>query len=152
MVRLHGIAELAFLSMPAVWVCALAIRFVITARTKLNPLSRGRPADVGRSSFALFNDLEWMLLALMTPAIVFSQARVFYGTALSVLGFLLSFQSVWLIPKLNAQIASIVAQTPSQPSEAYFLYLGIDVAKIVLFAAIVWQGARRILPLLRVSW
>jgi hypothetical protein len=138
--------------MPAVWLCALATRLVITARTKLNPLSRGRPADIGRSSFALFHDLEWVLLALMTPAIVFSQARIFYGTALSVLGFLLSFQSVWLIPKLNAQIASLMAHTPSQPSEAYLLYLGIDAAKIVLFAAIFWQGARRMLPLLRVSW
>lgn len=143
------ITDIIFLLMPAIWICALAVRFAITVWTRSKPPSVRWPADIGRATFALFNDVEWVLLALMMPAIVFSHARLFSGTVLSALGFLLSFQSVWLIPKLNAQLASITAGAPSQPSETYFLYLGMDAAKIVLLGAIFWQGTARILPLLQ---
>ena len=149
-----AITDITFLLMPAVWVFVLAIRFVVTARTKWNLMSVKRPAefDVGRATFALFNDVEWVLLGLMIPTIAFSGSRLFAGAVLGALGALLLLQSVWLIPKISAQITSITSGAPSQPSDAYLLYIGIDVAKIVLFAAIFWRGSAKVLPLFGPSW
>lgn len=141
------LVDLAYLLLPTLWIGLLAgVSFIATpAKFQASSLSLPVALDVGRATFAVWNTVEWVLLALMVPVLVFSR-RLNPALAVGMLGILLLVQSVFLLPALNARIATIIAGGHPGPSPDHLIYIAIDGLKLGLLAAIVWLEGVRIMP------
>ncbi|MEO6074587.1 MAG: hypothetical protein ABIP67_15290 [Burkholderiales bacterium] len=140
----------AYLLLPALWFGLLVGVSFIATPAKFDAASLALPValDVGRATFAIFNKVEWFLAAAMIPVVIFSGPRLFPSMAVVVLGNLLLAQSAWLLPMLNDRIETIMAGGHPRPSLDHIFYIGIDLVKLAVLAAMVWKEGTRILPLM----
>jgi hypothetical protein len=100
------------------------------------------------ATFAIFNNVEWLLIAAMVLVVVFSGPRLFPSAAVIVLVVLLLMQSAWLLPALNDRIVTIMAGGNPRPSLDHIFYIGIDLVKLGVLVAMVWNEGARFMPLI----
>jgi hypothetical protein len=136
-------ADIAHLAVPLLWLGLLVgVSFVATP-LKFNAASLSLPValDVGRATFSIFNDIEWVMLASLLAAVVLSGPSPIPSAATLLLAAALLLQSGWLLPALNQRIAAIIAGNNPRPSPDHIYYIAADVAKVVLLVAIFWSKA-----------
>jgi len=98
--------------------------------------------DVGQTTFAALNKMEWLLSALLVFAVVLSRLKLLslptLLTAATVLTVLL--QSVWLLPALDVRVAAVIAGEVLPPSGLHNLYVVAEGVKL-LALILVGMGA-----------
>src|SRR6187551_3253811 len=88
--------DVAYLLIPTLWIGMLVGVCFIAAPAKFRApsLSIKVALDVGRTTFAAWNNKEWLLLALMTPLLFYSQGRLDSVLAFGAVGILLLMQTM----------------------------------------------------------
>jgi len=131
------LVDIAHLAVPLVWAGLLVgVSFIATpAKFGATSLSLPVALDVGRVTFALFNTIEWISLAVLIVAVVFSGPSAFSSAMTALLAALLAAQTVWLLPTLNERVGAIVAGHTPPPAPYHWIYIGMDAAKVVLLVA-----------------
>jgi hypothetical protein len=141
--------DIAFLLAPTLWAgLLLGVSFIATP-AKFHALSLTRPAalDVGRATFAVWNNVEWFVLAVLVSMVVLTRADLFAAAAVGALVVLLMIQSLMLLPLLNDRVVTIIAGGRPPPSSDHLIYVAVDAIKLLILAAIVWKQGERIAPL-----
>jgi hypothetical protein len=147
---MRPLMEIACLLMPSLWaglligVCFIATPAMFRAQSLTLPVA----LDVGRTTFARWNAIEWLLLGTMVLAMVFTRPSAFAVASAGVLDILFLIQSMILLPALNKRVATIIAGRKPAPTSDRLLYITIDVAKLCILAAVVWKQAGRIMSAL----
>jgi len=120
--------DLIILLVSTLWIGLLiGVCFIATpAKFQAQSLTLPIALDVGRSTFAVWNHIEWALLALTVPLVVFSQARLYPAMASAAVGAFLLVQTLVLLPALNNRIAIIIAGQQAAPSPDHLIYIAID--------------------------
>jgi hypothetical protein len=137
--------QIAYILLPVFWAGLLiGVCFIATPAKFLAPsLARPVALDVGRATFTVWNDVEWLVLAMMVPPLLFGPPDRFTAVSALVLGSLLFIQSMILLPTLNARVSVIQAGKRPAGSPDHGTYIAIDGLKLLILAAIVWrQGAQ----------
>lgn len=142
--------ELGLLLLPVFWAGLLVgVSFIATpAKFQASSLTLPVALDVGRATFAIWNNVEWLALALFAPLIAFTRIDTFSAVAIAVLGVFLLIQSVVLLPILNNRIAAIIAGAHPPPSSDHLIYIAIDILKLIVLAAMAWKQSERLALLL----
>ena len=142
--------EIGYLLLPALWAGLLiGVAFIATpAKFRASSLTRPVALDVGRTTFTIWNNIEWIVLALFLPLVTFTQAGPFQAAAVGALAILLLIQSMVLLPALSSRIGTIIAGGRLPPSPDHFIYITIDSLKLFVLAAIIWKQYERIGPLI----
>ena len=142
--------EIACLLMPSLWAGLLiGVCFIATPAIFRAPsLSLPAALDVGRTTFARWNAIEWLLLGMMVLAMVFTRPGAFAIASAGALDILFLIQSMILLPALNKRVAAIIAGKRPPPASDRLLYITIDVLKLCILAAVVWKQAGRIMSAL----
>ena len=115
----------------------LGVSFLATPAKFLAPsLTLPVALDIGRHTFAVFGPIEALLcLVLLACAIV---TRAGMWIALAVLVFALTIlQVAWLLPVLDSRVDLILQGTMPAPADYHRIYIGADLAKLVL---LLWLG------------
>jgi hypothetical protein len=132
---------LAYILLPVFWAGLLVgVCFIATPAKFLAPsLARPVALDVGRATFTVWNDVEWLVLAMLVPPLLFAPADRFTAVSTFVLGALLFIQSMILLPALNARVTVIQAGRRPAISLDHRTYIAIDSLKLLILGAIVWR-------------
>ena len=138
--------QVVYILLPAFWAGLLVgVCFIATPAKFLAPsLARPVALDVGRATFTVWNDVEWLVLAMLIPPLVFAPASRFTAVSTLVLGVLLFMQSMILLPALNARVTAIQAGNRPAGSPDHRTYIVIDGLKLLILAAIVWEQGGQI--------
>jgi len=133
--------------MPSLWAGLLiGVCFIATPAIFRAPsLSLPAALDAGRTTFARWNAIEWLLLGMMVLAMVFTRPGAFAIASAGALDILFLIQSMILLPALNNRVATIIAGKKPPPASDRLLYITIDVLKLCILAAVVWKQAGRIM-------
>lgn len=93
--------------------------------------------QVGAATFGLFSKFEWGLAVLLLGAAALAPARgwLLRGFTVAVAVAVLA-QAIWLLPALDARVATIVAGRAPPPSFHHAAYAAIETAKAVLLLII----------------
>lgn len=144
------LVDIAHLLVPVLWLGLLiGVSFIATpAKFVAASLTLPVAVDVGRVTFAFFNEIEWGMFALLVIAIVLSGPSPFASGATVVIGTCLTVQTIWLLPVMNGRIADIVAGGTPPQSAHHLLYIVADVLKVGALAAITWVQSLKLLPLM----
>jgi hypothetical protein len=142
--------EIACLLLPCLWAGLLVgVSFIATPAKFYAPsLSRAVALDVGRTTYARWNNVEWVLFGLVAFAIVLARPSVFALAAAGVLDILFLIQSMILLPSLNKRVSAVIKGGNLPAASDHLLYVTIDIAKLCILAAVAWkQGAHIIAAL-----
>jgi hypothetical protein len=142
--------EIVCLLMPSLWAGLLVgVSFIaMPAMFRAPSLTLPVALDVGRTTFARWNAIEWLLLGMMALTMVFTRPGVFAVASAGVLDILFLIQSMILLPALNNRAATIIAGKKPPLASDRLLYITIDVLKLCILAAVVWKQAGRIMSAL----
>jgi hypothetical protein len=142
--------EIACLLVPSLWAGLLAgVSFIaIPALFRAQLLTLPLALDAGRTTFARWNSIEWLLLGMMALVMVFTRPSTFAVASAGALDILFLIQSMILLPALNNRVATIIAGKKPPLSSDRLLYITIDVLKLCILAAVVWKQAGRIMSAL----
>jgi hypothetical protein len=93
---------------------------------------------IGRLVFQALNRVELVLAAVLLTATFYAGGRRRRAAvvALGLLLLLLAAQTLWLLPALDARALLQIAGRPAPPSLHHWLYIGLEVLKLVLLAAL----------------
>jgi hypothetical protein len=91
--------------------------------------------DVGRYTFFVFNKVEWAATMIVLVCCLFSRARWKTIAALVIAGAVAA-DTIWLLPALDARVATIIRGQWPESSWLHQAYIGLDIAKFVLLIAI----------------
>lgn len=143
--------QIAALLVPTIWASLLiGVAFIATpAKFQAPSLSLAVAMDVGRVTFALFNPVEWLMLALFVPVIVLAGADRMRALIVGALAIILIVQTGVLMPVLDARLGVIIAGGSPPPSSVHLIYIGLDVLKLLVLGAMVWKECVRILAMAR---
>src|SRR5690554_3261397 len=89
--------------------------------------------DVGQTTFAAFNKMEWLLAALLVLATVVSRLRpVSLPTLLTAgLVIIVLLQTFWLLPALDMRVSAVIAGEVLPPSGLHNLYVVAEGLKLL---------------------
>jgi hypothetical protein len=145
--------ELSYLLLPTLWSGLLiGVCFIATpAKFRAPSLTPPVALDVGRATFTVWNEAEWLVLALMVPPLMLLPVDQFSAVATFFLGILLVIQSVVLLPALNVQntvakSGKWLAATRLAKAIDHHNYMLVDLIKLCILLAIVWKQGERLLP------
>ncbi|CAM4093682.1 hypothetical protein [Gillisia hiemivivida] len=88
---------------------------------------------IGRLVFDALNKVEWVLAFAVLANLIFAKARffslknLFYFIPL----LLLIFQSIWVLPALDARAELIIQGQELASSYLHFYYVGMEIVKVV---------------------
>lgn len=141
--------DIPSLLLPGIWAGLLmGVSFIATPAKFCAPsLPRPVALEVGRTTFAIWNNVEWLLLTVVTLVILGAKASLFSLVATGALNLLLMAQSMILLPGLNKRVAAIIGGGRPAPSSDHATYIGIDILKLCILAAIVWKQGEAMLSL-----
>ena len=141
--------EIGYLLLPTLWAGLLVgVCFIATpAKFMAHSLTRPMALDIGRATFTIWNNAEWLVLAMMVPPLVFWPMGRFFPVAMLLLCMLLLIQSAILLPALNARTVAIIAGGRPPPSSDHRMYIAMDVVKLVILVAIVCKQGQQLLEL-----
>lgn len=88
---------------------------------------------IGRLVFSALNKVEWVLAIAVIANYAFEPKKEFnWSYILYIISFLiLVFQTVYLLPALDARTEMHIKGLPVEPSSLHFIYIGIEVLKVV---------------------
>lgn len=92
--------------------------------------------DVGRVTFAVFSRIEWIAAAVLLAAVLVARTGPAIRMAAILAAVIVAVQSVWLLPILDARIASVMAGAPQAASHHHTLYVALETAKAAALAAV----------------
>ena len=88
---------------------------------------------IGRLVFDALNKVEWVLAFAVLANLIFAKARVF--SLKNIFYFipllLLIFQSIWVLPALDARAELIIQGQELASSYLHFYYVGMEIVKVV---------------------
>lgn len=133
--------NMASLVLPTLWAGLLiGVSFIATpAKFEARSLALPVALDVGRTTFAIWNNIEWLLLAITGPIMIFLSHDIFSIAAIGAVDILLLVQSMSLLPALNTRTSTIIAGRRLPPSSDHFLYVAFDALKLGILTAIIWK-------------
>lgn len=98
---------------------------------------------IGRLVFNALNKIEWVLATLIICNLILAKEQfinpvkggegVFYLIPLLIL----LFQTLWLLPQLDARAQMQISGKPISPSKLHFYYAGLEVVKVVFLATFI---------------
>lgn len=103
--------------------------------------------EVGRATFAIFERVEQLLVAILLIVAFIGPASSLVRLLTVVLVVCVAIEGLWLLPALDARVDQILAGQLPKPSRLHELYIAIDAAKLVLLGWIVMAQWRRALRL-----
>ncbi|GLS19183.1 hypothetical protein GCM10007874_22000 [Labrys miyagiensis] len=120
----------------------IGVAFIGTPAKFLAPtLTLPVALDVGRHTFAIYNEVELVLVvALAVIALRTSQPAVL--RALILPAAIVLSETFWLIPALDVRVAAILAGQQMPPSHLHFVYVAVEAAKTM---ALIVLGGRLVL-------
>lgn len=88
---------------------------------------------IGRLVFSALNKVEWVLaIAIVVNYVLESKKEFNWSYVLYIISFLiLLFQTVYLLPALDARAELYIKGLPVEPSSLHFIYVGIETIKVV---------------------
>lgn len=105
-------------------------------------VTRAIGLDVGRHVFLVLNRVELSMAAGAVVLLVFGRPGVSLYWLAGGIGSILVVQTVWLLPVLRAQAASIIAGELEHASEyVHVSYIGLEAMKVAALAVLGWHGA-----------
>lgn len=144
----HGGAftQLSLFAVPAIWLGLLVgVSFIATPAKFLAPsLSLPVALDVGHATFAVWNAVEWGVLGVLILLAVIGRVGQLSVLAIAFLLATLLFQTFFLLPILDARIATIIAGGTPAPSSDHLVYIVSDVAKLQVLAVLGWWQGRKL--------
>lgn len=147
--------EVSFVVVVAIWLGMLVgVSFLATSVKFLAPsLTLPVALDVGRHTFAVFNQVEWAFAAIALLLFVVGVRAWTIGAALAVTIALLLAETVWLLPVLDARVGTIIAGQQPPPSQLHTLFITFEAIRVVALLVAVGDSARRLacVPQTRVS-
>lgn len=87
---------------------------------------------IGRIVFAALNKVEWILALAMSVLLWLRIPSQWFRTLFALLLLLLITQTFWLLPQLDMRAEMIVNGIAPPSSFLHFLYIGLEVAKLVV--------------------
>jgi hypothetical protein len=143
------LVQIGYLLLPTLWAGLLVgVCFIATpAKFMAHALTRPVALEVGRATFTIWNNAEWLVLAVMVPPLLLWPMDRFFPVATLFLCVLLLIQSAVLLPALNARTVAIIAGGHPPPSSDHRMYIAMDVVKLVILAAIVCKQGERLLEM-----
>ena len=88
---------------------------------------------IGRLVFDALNKVEWVLAFAVLANLIFAKARVF--SLKNIFYFipllLLIFQSIWVLPALDARAELVIQGQELASSYLHFYYVGMEIVKVV---------------------
>ena len=117
----------------AMWAgLSLGVAFLATPVKFMAPsLSLPVALYVGRHTFRVYNEVELGLLGLLVVLGAWSGARRSAYLALSVPALIVAAQALWLIPALDARVATILAGGQPPDSSLHVVYIAAEMAKVI---------------------
>ncbi|MBP7817870.1 MAG: hypothetical protein KA085_17270 [Phenylobacterium sp.] len=114
----------------------LGVAFLATPAKFLAPsLSLTVALDVGRQTFHLYNRVEiGLLLGLVGLGAISTPPRGWW-LALAVPAGVILTQSLWLLPRLDARVAAIIAGAVPPPSPLHVIYIAAEGLKTLWLLA-----------------
>lgn len=137
--------ELVTLGLATLWIGLLTgVSFLATPAKFLAPdLSLAVALDIGRHTFAILNKGEWLLaLEMLVLTLRSGNGRLMLagvGTAIIV-----ALQAVWLLPILDQRVTMIIAGQSPSSTEHHNVYVGLEMAKLLLLVVIGIRTAIRL--------
>lgn len=101
--------------------------------------------DVGRHTFSVFIIVEFVGLALLALAIFIGARSRMMLAGLLVIVAVLSIQSVWLLPALDARVETYLAGEVPPDSMLHMFYVAAEGAKLLALIFISTLSLRRAL-------
>ena len=135
------------LAIVVLWIGLLAgVSFLATPAKFLAPsLTLPLALDVGRRTFAIFNKMEWLLAVAALLVVLLSRPRSGIAIAGSVIAALLvALEAAWLLPALDQRVGLIIAGQQPPASNLHNIYIGIEVAKLLVLVVISFVIGRRL--------
>lgn len=131
-----------FVAISLVWFGAVIGHSFVATPAKFAAASLTRPAafDVGRTTFAVFSKVEWILCALLVIAAAGAGLKQWRSIAVAILVAIVAVQAIWLLPALNARAAAVIAGSPLPPSIHHAAYALAEVLKMALLALVAGAG------------
>jgi uncharacterized membrane protein (DUF485 family) len=88
---------------------------------------------IGRLVFDALNKVEWVLAFAVLANLIFAKARVFSlkNIFYCIPLLLLIFQSIWVLPALDARAELIIQGQELTSSNLHFYYVGMEIVKVV---------------------
>jgi hypothetical protein len=89
---------------------------------------------IGRIVFSALNKVEWVLLIMSLTAVWLHGVRQIGVPVicLVVLGIILSIQTFWLLPKLDARAEIVISGGIPPASSLHVWFIGLELVKVVL--------------------
>ncbi len=135
---------------PLAWVwmgVVIGVSFLATpVKFTAESITRTVALDVGRATFHALGYLEWaltvMLAALIWRAVAARRPPSPRTLAVAgVIAVVVVLQALWLVPALDARVASIIAGVEPPPSHLHTFYGGAEVVKVVALGLVgFWAG------------
>jgi len=124
----------------------LGVSFLATPAKFLAPsLTLPVALDVGRHTFALFNKIEWILsIGLLFTMLVGARAWLGVAAAVTAAAAVLA-ETVWLLPFLDQRVGMIIAGQPPPASSHHYLYIAVELLKLVALVVVAGTAARRLM-------
>lgn len=146
--------ELSYLLLPTLWAGLLiGVCFIATpAKFRAPSLTPPVAMDIGRATFSVWSEAEWLVLALMVPPLMLLPTDRFSAVAMFVLGVLLVIQSAILLPALSTRddppgrahgkdsIGARLAKAVDRHG-----YMLVDLVKLCILLAIIWKQGQHLL-------
>jgi hypothetical protein len=138
--------EASFVVVVAIWLGMLVgVSFLATSAKFLAPsLTLPVALDVGRHTFAVFNQVEWAFAAISLLLFVVGGRAWMIGAALAVTIALLLAETVWLLPVLDARVGLIIAGQQPPPSRLHTLFITFEAVRVVALLIAAGDAARRL--------
>lgn len=120
----------------------LGVSFLATPVKFLAPsLTLPVALDVGRQTFMVFNWLELLCsLALFVLTALAGRRRLLIPAA--SIAVLVLFQTLWLLPVLDARVGIILQGDQPPASQLHNLYIAVDLLKLALLVSVAVIGFR----------
>ncbi len=135
------------LAIVVLWIGLLVGVSFLATPAKFLALSLTLPValDIGRHTFAIFNKMEWLLAVAALLVVLLSRPRSGIVIAGSVIvALLVAVEAAWLLPVLDQRVALIIAGRQPPASNLHNVYIGIEVAKLLVLVVISFVIGRRL--------
>jgi hypothetical protein len=137
---------IGFLALAILWLgLLLGVSFLATPVKFLAPsLTLPVALDVGRQTFAAFNRVEWVLIALLLVLAIIGPRTLAAVAGLLVAAAVTIAQALWMLPVLDARVGIIIAGGHPPPSSLHNAYLVAEVVKLLALLVMSFSMARRL--------
>lgn len=118
----------------------LGVSFLATPVKFLAPnLTLPVALEVGHVTFHSFNNVEWVVFALVALLVAATHTIPRLWALLAALLALLLAETFWLLPALDIRLFAVIAGEPAKPNHLHWFYIVAEAAKLLLVAFGGWK-------------